>query len=337
MWLGCLAATLSLTSVAVSACSSSSNATATGDSLPIVKIGCPPTLNDEPMAYAMTHKIDEKYGIKLQCVNVQTGPQQGALFVSGGLDISNILPTNLYTFRDSGIDLIAFQQVRTREAFDIIVRKGFPLPDAAAGYRGVMKDLVGARLGVVARGAAAEDIARGLFRDAGQDPDKATYIATGLPATTLAALSKKSIDAAITFEPGITEAVSHQIAVQPFSIAAGTGPQSMDWGSGFYTATRKYAASHAKELRAFQKTYLAAVKWFTDPANAAAVLKLTESYLSVDAALGQAVLDKNLKYFDTHPGGVTADSYDAEGDFFHSLGATKKAWHVSDYGYDVGS
>ena len=62
-----------------------------------------------------------------------------------------------------------------------------------------MTDLKGAKIGVVARGAAAEVMARALFTEAGLNPNAPTYIATGVATTTVAALKAGVVDAAITY------------------------------------------------------------------------------------------------------------------------------------------
>ncbi|MGX4694840.1 hypothetical protein [Streptomyces sp. JNUCC 63] len=58
------------------------------------------------------------------------------------------------------------------------MRSGYDLPRKSEGWKGVMKDLDGAKIGVVARGGAAEFLTRALFEQVGPDPDKQTYIPT---------------------------------------------------------------------------------------------------------------------------------------------------------------
>jgi NitT/TauT family transport system substrate-binding protein len=302
-----------------------------------VKIGCTPSLGLVPQAYMMQNGLDQKNGIKLQCVNVQTGPQQAALLVSGGENITNLLPTNLYSLLDAGVPMVAFQPIQNGTGFDLLVRKGYPLPDQGSGWQGVMKDLAKARIGVPARGAAGEDLARGLFQAAGANTSSATYIATGTPATTIAALSNGSVDAAITFEPGISEALTHGIATQPFSLIKGQGPASMaDWGGLFYSSTKSYATSHPAVLKDFATAYQTAVAWMTNPANHAQVVQFVENYLSVPANVAQTMVTNNLSSF-TNASTIQASRYDAQGVFYHQLGAAKQAWPVSDYAFNVSS
>jgi ABC-type nitrate/sulfonate/bicarbonate transport system substrate-binding protein len=342
--LACLIATAACSSAKSSAGSSSSPAAAgssatsapsSGTAPTVVKVACTPSMGLVPQAYMMKSGLDVKNGIKLECINVTTAPQQGALLVAGGLDVTNLLPTNVYTFLDSGIPVVAFLPIQNGTSFDILVRKGFPLPDQGSGWQGVMRDLAKAKIGVPAIGAAGEDLAKGLFQQADVSTTSATYIATGAPATTIAALTNKSVDAAITFEPGISEAISQGVATQPFSLIGGTGPASMSgWGGLLYATTKSYAAAHPTTLKEFEAAYEAALSWMTNPSNHSQVVQFAQTYLSVTPAVAESIVTHNLPSFSTDTT-VLASRYDAEGDFFHTLGATKKAWHVADYAVQV--
>ena len=317
------------------ASSASTSATTAPAVTTTVKIGCTPSMGLVPQAYMMQSGIDRKHGIALQCVNVTTGPQQAALLVSGGENITNLLPTNLYSLLDAGVPMVAFQPIQNGTSFDILVRKGFSLPDQSSGWKGVMKDLQKAKIGVPALGAAGQDLAQGLFLDAGLPDNTATFIATGAPATTVAALTNGSVDAAITFEPAISEALTQGIAVQPFSLVAGTGPSQMSgWGGLFYGTTRTYATANGAVLKEFSQAYQEALAWMTNPANQSQVVSFVQTYLSVPAPIAQAMVTRNLPTF-SKDSTVSSGAYDSQGDFYHQLGAAKKAWHVSDYGFDV--
>ena len=301
-----------------------------------VNLGCAPTVSTLPMNWAVESGLAEENGLDIECVQVQTGPELAAAMLAGSVNVTGFNPANIYPLLDNGADLVGFQSVMDREFFDIIVRKDFPLPNAASGWEGAMKDLEGAKIGVVAKGASAEFVARGLFEEAGLDPDKAAYIATGLPATTLAAMQSGSIDAALTLEPGVTLALAQDIAVQPFSIQELTGPPAMDWASLFYASTRDYAEENPEVLERIQKTYLEAIEWAQDPANRDEFVALAAAQLSLEPAVAEQLIERNLPFFTTDAG-MAADRYDQIGDFYAEAGLTKKPWHVSDYVVEVGS
>lgn len=299
-----------------------------------VNTACAPNIQSVPIEYAMQNGLDVKNGIKLHCVQVTTGPQEAAAMISGGINVAGFLPANLYPLLDAGAQIVAFQPIDDRAYFDIMVRKGFPLPDQSSGWKGVMKDLEHARFGVPAKGGSGQYIAEGLFNFSGVPGTGVTYISTGLPNTTLAALSNNQIDAALTYEPGITLAVSQGIAVAPFSIQALTGPPQMNWGSLFETATRSYATSHVQVLKDYQAAYLQGLAWVKNPAHKTAAIAFIQKYLGVALPIATTLYTRDVPFL-TSDKTVMASRYDQEGNFFHQIGLTKKAWTVADYGFNL--
>jgi ABC-type nitrate/sulfonate/bicarbonate transport system substrate-binding protein len=299
-----------------------------------VLIGCTPEIGTIIQDYMSDSGIAAQYGLNLQCVSVTTGPEQAALLVSGGLDISSLLPPNLYSLLDAGVPMVAFMPIETGPGFDLIIRAGFPLPDESQGWTGVMKDLANARIGVPALGAAGQDLAEGMFQEANVTGNP-TYIATGAGSTTLAAMSANSIDAAITYEPAISEALLQGIAVQPFSLIEGGGPDNItNFGGLFYTTTRSYAKSHETLLSNFEKAYEVARAWMVNPNNHSKAIAFVEKDLGVNEALAVSVFDEALLTF-TPATTVNANRYNTEGQFYETLGVATQYWPVSKYAVNV--
>jgi NitT/TauT family transport system substrate-binding protein len=207
-----------------------------------------------------------------------------------------------------------------------------PLPRQADGWQGIMKDLEGKRVGVIARGAGAEDIARTLFQEAGADPNAATYIATGLPPTTIAAMEGNTIDMAITLEPGIALAVKSGLAKTPFSIRAGDGPTSLQWPGVVATTTRTYAQENPGVLQKYVATINETLKFIKDPANKATVVGLLQSRLSVPADVSEYLYTENLNNFPDTVDLTDQDiqALDRAGAWVKSIGKTTKEFKGSD-------
>ena len=108
-----------------------------------------------------------------------------------------------------------------------------------------------------------------------------------------------SIDAARTLEPGVTLALAQDIAVQPFSIQELTGPPAMDWASLFYASIRDYAEENPEVLERIQKTYLEAIEWAQDPANRDEFVAFAAAQLSLDPAVAEQLIERNLPFFTT--------------------------------------
>ena len=160
-----------------------------------------------------------------------------------------------------------------------------------------MGALVDTNVGVVARGAAAEQIARQLLESAGLDPDGVTYIATGLAGTTLAALESGEVDWAITFEPGLSQGVVDGIGYLPFSLRAGQGPAELDWPSLVLTTSRGFADENPNTVALYRKSIREAMDYIRNPANRDEILAEMATFLGVEGELAEAILDSNIGSF----------------------------------------
>jgi NitT/TauT family transport system substrate-binding protein len=292
-----------------------------------------PAFTQFPLFVAEAQGFYADNGLAPEFVSVQSGPEAVAAQASGQLDIADQVLNNMLPVLEQGVDLVAFAKTMPASQFDIIVDSDVPLPSEADGWEGVMQDLEGMRVGVIARGAGAEDIARTLFQEAGVDPDAATYIATGLPATTIAAMEGGQIDMAITLEPGIALAVSSGLATTPFSIRAGDGPDSLQWPGVVATTTREYAEQNPEVLQRYVATMDQTLQFIRDPANQEAVLGLLQSELSVPAEVAEYLYTDNL---DDFPDSVVLTDEDVEGldragEWVHSIGKTTTEFRGSDF------
>jgi ABC-type nitrate/sulfonate/bicarbonate transport system substrate-binding protein len=287
-----------------------------------------------PFHIADTKGFATKAGVKLDCVQVQSGPALSAALLSGGLNVGVVTPANLFPLLDKKQDLVIFGGGWNTNYWDILVRKGVSLPDAGQGWKGTMKDLKGKRIGVVVRGGAGESVARALFEQAGMSADSASYIPTGLPATTLAALKGKSIDAAITLEPGITLALQQGIATQPFSIQKGTGPKGMVFADQVMVASRSYAEKNKASLCKFITAWNDGLSFVENPANRAAVDADAVSYLGLNASQAKALIDRNVSFY-PKTAGLYPSTMDPAFAFQKQYSGASKAYTVADIGMNV--
>lgn len=259
-----------------------------------VQVACAQGFEHVPRHLADTQGFNDDLNVEVECVQVATGPEMSAALLSGNLDVAIGNAANIAPLLDKEQDLVAFGMLRQRTYWDLLVGKDYELPEGG-DWQAVVKALEGARFGVVARGAAAETIARAMFREAGVDPEKVTYIATGVAATTIAALQGGTIDAALTFEPGISLALEQGVATNPFSLHAGEGPEALDHPDMMLFTTRELAEQESEKLCRFRQSLDAGLDFMKDPANRDVVVAQTAELLSMPEALAAKVLDRNLQ------------------------------------------
>ena len=241
--------------------------------------------------------FDKKHCIELSAVNVASGADIARGMISGDIQIAGNSPPNIIALLDNGLDVVVFGQTLQTSQFDLVIRADYPTPNASLGWQATMKDLARARIGVIARGVAAEEVVRSLFKQAGVDPDGQTYIATGLAPTTLAALQNKQIDAAINVEPTITLAVKNGLGKTSFYLRRNQGPQSLNWPGIYASTTRDYATKNPDVLKAYLAAFEDAVAFIDNPANKAEIYRLLKEKIATDADLADLLFAENKGIF----------------------------------------
>jgi NitT/TauT family transport system substrate-binding protein len=276
-------------------CASTSDATGeSGDGgANTLKISMTPSLTNLPLYVADAEGIWEKHDVQPSYVNIGSAPEAAAAFTSGDLHVANLLSNAVIPLVDQGAELTVIGKNPHNSILDVLVRSDYDLP-ADASWQEVMQALEGSNVGVVAKGSGVEAYARTLFEEAGVDPDAQTYIATGLPSTTLAALSSGKIDMTVTFEPGLTQAVEEGIATRPFSLMADEGPSVLHAAGGLMASPTEFVDGNEDLLRRYLAAYDEALAWIKDDANRDEVLAIIEEKLQVDSDLAAAMLDNNL-------------------------------------------
>ena len=234
-------------------------------------------------------------GVTGEFIQCPSGPANAAALIAGEVHFAINTPDNMLGIRNAGFDVVLFQQIQDKHFFDIIISENFGPIDCDQGdWQCTMGALEGTSAGVVARGAAAEQIARQLYDSAGLDPDGATYIATGLSGTTLAALSSGEVDWAITFEPGLSQATIDGIAYSPFALRSGQGPAELDWPSAVNTTSREFFDNNPNTVAIYARSVREAMDWIRNPANHDELLDIIESFLGLDRSVAEVVLANNI-------------------------------------------
>lgn len=294
-----------------------------------MSVAVSPAVTVLPQYVALAEGFFEENGINADFVGVASGPELGAAMISGDITVSGNIPNNQIGLINAGFDVVAINEIVSSQFFDILVGADVDL-GGATGWEDVMAALEGSSVGVVANGAAAEDIARSLFEEAGVDPDAQSYIATGLPDTTLAAMSNGEIDIAITFDPAFVLAEAEGIGSQPFSLRDGEGPASLLWPSLLGTVSREYAEENPEAIAAYKTAIASAVQFIQDPANRDRVLEVMIDDMGFNADLAGPMLDANIGYFNP-TGDFNVEELNAAGQWVADIGKSEEVLTVDDF------
>ena len=261
-----------------------------------VPVAFTPSFPALPQYVALAEGFYADHGLDVEAVQVTARPEMGAAMIGGDIIFAGAIPNNQITLIEAGFDVVAVAQQVSNQFFDIAVASGYDL-GGATEWQDVMKALEGGNIGVVANGAAAEDIARTLFDRAGVDPDVQTYIATGLPDTTLASLLNQQVDAAISFDPLFVLAEQENAATQPFSLRAGEGPDDLLWPSLLVTTSREYAEENPDIVLDYIAATSEAIATIQDPAQRDRVLEIMTTDMGLPADVVEGMLDDGGESF----------------------------------------
>lgn len=222
----------------------------------------------------------------LDCIStaIPSGPLGLQALATGSLEISFASTDVIMQSASRGNDVQLIVGHSPNNIYQLDVATSIPLPHRSAGYPEVMKDLVGLRSGVTARGAATEIQLRALFDGAGLSQDSATYVAVGSPGTSYPALIAKQIDMAVMFEPFHTLCRVQKTCSNPFDMAKGEGPPelaALNGGFETYAARRDFIKENPKEIAGFNQAITDVIAWMKQPDNLDKVVAIARKHMSL--------------------------------------------------------
>ena len=257
---------------------------------------------DSPSFGSMAEKITRDYGlleargITMEAVQCSSGPANAAALIADEVDFVNNTPDNMLGIRNAGFDVVMFAQSIDYHFFDVVVSTAGSVPtmDCDQGdWECAMAVLNGTTVGVVARGAAAEQIARQLLDSAGYDPEDTTYVATGLAAGSIAAMASGEVDWCVCFEPGLSTPTLTGVAYSPFSLRGGDGPDALKWPSLVRTTSRSLTEEAPNFVRHYSAATSEAAEWMRNNRDET-IAKIAEYLSGGDTDLAAAIYDNNI-------------------------------------------
>jgi NitT/TauT family transport system substrate-binding protein len=208
-----------------------------------------------------------KHCLTVKFVPLVTGPGAITALVNGTIDFANLAPDIALRSRAQGVDVRLVGNMYAGHWNAMVARKGLGV--AQPSYPGLMKDLVGKKVGVTVLGGTTEAFARSAFEGAGLDSFSATYVAVGGVTTAVPALKQGVVDAAMMFGTGpeLAEAMGVGTVLLDYR-KRGVGPPAVQamWGSTLaWNAHGPYVEKHPEVVAAFVKANNEAIEWIRDP------------------------------------------------------------------------
>lgn len=264
-----------------------------------VNVGVYPGVIFSLMVQVALHQgLFQQNGLSPNFIYINGGPEIDAALESGSIDFGENSYDNLLIGKQDGLNMKAVVGNVSVMPFSIVVRSGVPTPNIGQPYPAPVKDLRGLRLGVPALNTSVEYFFKEMLANAGVPASSVTFIAV-TPPSAIAALQAKQIDAYLAFEPIQSIATASHIGKILLDLRTGAGPANFrDIPYNSWWATDSYISSHPAQVRAFQKTMIAADKFIHDPSNFAKVLAVAKQVLPTKPltnAQFEAMVKSNLR------------------------------------------
>ena len=240
----------------------------------------------------------EKHGIKCELRLIPQAPLGLQTLLAGDIEVAFGPPEVLVQAVNKGADLRVVGSGARAPTFFLMAGAELATPNESRGYPGVMQDFKGKKIGVTARGSAAEFQLKTMLQGAGMKADDVTIVAVGAPNTAYPAIKNRQIDGLMLFSPMdgfcvVTKAC--RVVVDP---RQGQGPKELlgvDGAANVQTVTADFAAANPKTLDAYKAAMADAEAFVQQADNYPAILKIAQDTFKINAPGGEQILDVALK------------------------------------------
>jgi NitT/TauT family transport system substrate-binding protein len=256
-----------------SSSSASPSAGASGVEKPNINIGILSGPDDSPIKLAQVDGIFKSEGLNPTVKVFQSGPSMYPAIASGALDIAETNYVNYFTAVDRktlNAKIIGDAYAATPPSFVILVPPNSPIKTPA--------DLAGKKIATQAPGNICELLVRDLMTTNNLDPNSPKYEPVHFPDMP-AALKSGQVDAAVEFEPFITEAERNDGAKVPFPLITSA---TNDIPLSGYAANPIFVQNDPKTVAAFQRALVTAHEKIT---NRSELAKAMPALTGVDPSL----------------------------------------------------
>jgi NitT/TauT family transport system substrate-binding protein len=258
----------------------------------IVRIQDYPGIGNMLYRIAATKGYCEKHGITCQLQMIPSGPLGAQALLAKSIDVAFIGPDIQINAILKGARLKAIVGGVAGNPFLIVIRNDLAAPNAGNGYPAFMADLKGKRIGVPARGAAAEFQFVVLAQKAGLKAEDFTFVAVGSPNTAYGALISKQVDAEMSFPP--SDALCDLLKTCR-TIYRAYQSRELPQASTNMVVTQETIDKRPDVVDGLIAAAEDSEVFIQEPNNYAEALKIAQSYFKFDMPRGDEVMDAALK------------------------------------------
>lgn len=253
-----------------------------------VKIGSfPGTIFTYPLAVADKEGFFDDEGLDATIVDGKSGPEILSAMIGGSTDI---------IFGQPGVIVPASEQGQPMKVIGPYSRGRVVIVATEKSGITELDQLPGRKFATPQRGDSNEQRTLTVLKEYGIDGSKVTFIGTGTPATTAAALANGQADASVlgltTYETLLAQGVKLRILADS---AEGTmGERGKNELTGVFATTQKFFDDNPEAVDRFCRALESSIAWISDDANADAATALLAEWTGLPADAAARVYESEL-------------------------------------------
>lgn len=270
------------------------------------------------LGYCAKNKLDCELSV------IPSSPLGLQALAAGSIDVSmaSIEPTIQAVMSGARLEVIGTNWADN--IFFLILSNSLTTPNLSKGYPDVMKDLKGKKIGVTARGSAAEFQFKDLLINAGMKPDDVTYVAVGSPNTAYPAVVNQQLDAAVTFEPAGAMCQVLNTCRVAISFARGEGSVSLKDLNGaatVFVVRTDTSGPQQEKIKAFSAAMREADGFIHQTANRKRVEEISNKYFKLGIPESEKIVSVALdRYIESYRFTIDPASVQKAADYLFKTG-----------------
>jgi NitT/TauT family transport system substrate-binding protein len=291
-----------------------------------------PAIGNMLARVAISKGYCDKHGIKCEVQMFLSGPLGVQAFLAKNIDVATLGPDQQILAMIKGAKMKAVAGVSVLNVFMIVIRNELAAPNAGNGYPAIMQDLRGKKIGVPARGAAAELEFVFLLQKAGLTSDDVSFVAIGAGNTAYGALISGQVDAIMNIEPAGTLCEVLKTCRLIWRGSDSPEPQEIAATNGaavLATFRQEDIDQKPHVVEAFINAVKEAEGFIQNPANFDETVNIAHSYFNFDLPNSEALMTAAMK--NALPGYKASISRPAVKAFADYMYATKQIDAPFDY------
>lgn len=258
-------------------------------------IGSDTALPTLPLQIAVSDHLFAKYGVNVKVQVTGSGSKAVDALLAGEAQVSADFFDHVLQLRTLNKRLTSFVELTDMPGYALIATGAGASRIRSAG------DLAGKTVGVSAPGSAGAFFLDYLLAKAGKNPDAVHLAGIGIGPTAVAAVEHNTVDAAVIYDPDLSEVLARDHSARILVDARDLGRARSIFGGSSYPSmtifgTSDWVSAHPAIARSVAEAITAADRYLHTASPAAIEAKLAPDAVGSDPAFFQKVLSATIPY-----------------------------------------